>query len=388
VRPAGTSSANPILARWKDDTDDRSIDLRGAADGSLELHLSSDGVAETAISSEAGALQAGVTQEVVATYDGSAGTASLWLDGVEVASTSSAPASLFDPDLKFAMGRSMHGGSWDYLNGGVALARGFSESLADSKIPRAKRQTDVYAVHVRGEGQQLPPDEIPGLQLWLRGDEGIYQDTSASTPADSAGDPVALWQDQSDGQSYDLSQSDDGARPVLQRREDGSLYVDFDGSSQYLQQASSIVNGSQNRTIFIKGRYKGSDLEDQPVNQGHGGYAGGAILVTGESGIRVWGGNRLWENDPFTSRGVLSVILEGSTTLDLSAYLDGSLATPTSEAEENIDTASDFFWLGARTNSSDGTTDKFSPGEIESVLLYDRALPKAERQQVERYLGA
>jgi hypothetical protein len=52
------------------------------------------------------------------------------------------------------------------------------------------------------------------------------------------------------------------------------------------------------------------------------------------------------------------------------------------------DTAGEFFWPGANAGDSSGTVDDYTPGEIESVLLYDRALPKAERQQVESYLGA
>jgi hypothetical protein len=35
-----------------------------------------------------------------------------------------------------------------------------------------------------------------------------------------------------------------------------------------------------------------------------------------------------------------------------------------------------------------GAVNRYGPAEIESVLLYDRALPDEERGQVEQYLGA
>lgn len=266
-----------------------------------------------------------------------------------------------------------------------AMAEVASEGEAGHVTAVAREGVEGEKGHVTA-GSLWLPTRLEGLRLWLRADEGVYQDTAAGTPADSVGDPVALWQDQSDGQSYDLSQSDSAARPVLQRRGDGSPYVDLDGSSQYLQQASSIVSGSQNRTIFIRGRGKDS-VGRRLVSQGHGDYDGGAFLVTNESGVRVYSGYRLWTDDPFTSRSVLSVILTGDQTTDLSAYLDGALLSPTNTNPQSIDTASEFFWLGANAGGSSGTIDDFTPGEIESVLLYDRALSHPERRLVERYLA-
>jgi len=229
------------------------------------------------------------------------------------------------------------------------------------------------------------PDDLKGLKLWLRPGVRIFQDLSASVPADSVGDPVALWEDQSGG-DFDLSQGDSTARPVLQRRGDGTPFVKTDGTSQYLEQASSLTGGSQNRTLFIKGLSTDAVSNNPILNQGYSGFSGETFSLTNETGVRVGGGNRIWGNDPFTSRGVLSIILDGTGTLDLVAYLDGSLLTPTNSNAQSIDTASEWFWLGARADNAAGDVADYGAVEIESVLLYNRALPGDERQQVEEYL--
>ena len=53
------------------------------------------------------------------------------------------------------------------------------------------------------------------LVLWLRSDQGVYQDTAGTTPATTSSDPVARWDDLS-GWDHHATQADSGRLPALQ----------------------------------------------------------------------------------------------------------------------------------------------------------------------------
>src|SRR5690606_37871378 len=54
----------------------------------------------------------------------------------------------------------------------------------------------------------LPPGplSVPDLALWLRADDGLYQDAAKTTPATAEGHPVGAWEDRS-GHGRDVTQA-------------------------------------------------------------------------------------------------------------------------------------------------------------------------------------
>jgi hypothetical protein len=95
----------------------------------------------------------------------------------------------------------------------------------------------------RGQTQNVlvrfAPPSIPGLKLWLRADQDVWQDDL--TPAAQSDDPVALWKDQS-GLGHNLTQSNGTKLLSLQLNARGRLpSVSSDGLTQYLQTSGLLL---------------------------------------------------------------------------------------------------------------------------------------------------
>lgn len=97
-----------------------------------------------------------------------------------------------------------------------------------------------------------PLDLTPSL--WLSADSLIYTDDGATTPATADGNVIAVWKDKS-GNGYDVSQTDNGMRPVLKLGANGingKPAIKFDGSNDRLTRSvANWLSTDNTGTIFI-----------------------------------------------------------------------------------------------------------------------------------------
>lgn len=126
------------------------------------------------------------------------------------------------------------------FNGGIDSRRIIGEDLR------------LLYPYFRHRGGAFTPLSIPGLQLWLKADAGLYQERTgvgATTPASSDSDPVGSWLDQS-GQGFHCTASADSVRPTLKLAiQNGLPVVRFDGVDDLLQSAS--ITGLPAITLFL-----------------------------------------------------------------------------------------------------------------------------------------
>lgn len=93
------------------------------------------------------------------------------------------------------------------------------------------------------------PSSIPGLQLWLDADRGLFTDSGATAPVASDGDVVGTWQDQS-GNNNDFIQTTAAKKPLYKTSQiNGKDIVRFDGADDLL--IASNFNSALEGSIFI-----------------------------------------------------------------------------------------------------------------------------------------
>ncbi len=142
---------------------------------------------------------------------------------------------------------------------------------------------------------------------------------------------------------------------------------------------SRLPIGSENRTISVwcKTSNTGTgDLGNCMIGWGtSGGGAGHQFYFSIENNeitVRVNSGLRKWTASGAANgkRHHFAVVLDGTNTSDLVAYMDGVLLSVSSTTARTIDTDDANGTIGSKP---DPTTDANFNGDIESVSVYDRA---------------
>lgn len=102
--------------------------------------------------------------------------------------------------------------------------------------------------------QILPfsPDDLTGLQIWVKADGTLWQDSARTVPAVANNDPIGCWDDAS-GNGVNLLQATAGARPLYKTGiQNGLPGVQFDGTNDFLMAAvSPLITLPALFTIFI-----------------------------------------------------------------------------------------------------------------------------------------
>ncbi len=216
---------------------------------------------------------------------------------------------------------------------------------------------------------QLNISRIPalGMHLWLRTDTGI-------TPATRVG----AWADQS-GQGRDATMTAAVRQPFYAPGlASGWPVVRFTGAESLA--FSSVVTPTM-YSIFVVGRNTNS-AETFGVILGPGGNSpnnqlrwenGTAVLVTGTGNATPTTTSTIGDTRVFHS---LLVRYDGTTQ---SVYRDGGLVS-------SLRFAATLPWIFASLGSF--YSSDFLKGDIAEVLIYDRALPEADRLAVNAYLRA
>lgn len=99
--------------------------------------------------------------------------------------------------------------------------------------------------------RSILPDAVPGLQLWLRADAGVYQDSAGTTPAAADGDPVGRWADQS-GNGKHATQGTAAKRPTWKTNQlNGLPSVRGDGVDDHLRSTLDLTGVSVCRIFAV-----------------------------------------------------------------------------------------------------------------------------------------
>jgi hypothetical protein len=214
------------------------------------------------------------------------------------------------------------------------------------------------------------PDDVPagGLKLWLAGDGLDGADGSA----------VSLWGDQS-GAGNDAVQTTASAQPQLVADgRHGNPVVRFDGSTDWLSTAGP-VSSSRQYTVFAMSTL--GTAASGPFYNGNS-AADGYGLYRGNGGLYglVHGGVQFLNYGPVQETGFqLDEAVRGEAGT-VSYYVNGEQSGSAIAAAPNP--ASGASYVGAVNPFTGG----FFGGDLAEVLVYDRGLSDAERQQVEDYL--
>ncbi|GAC1475653.1 MAG: hypothetical protein NVSMB9_28560 [Isosphaeraceae bacterium] len=223
------------------------------------------------------------------------------------------------------------------------------------------------------------PSDIPGLNLWLKGDAGLFTDIAKTTPATN-GTAVAVWADQS-GNLRDASQSTAGARPVLRStRYNGFPAVQFDGVSQTLL-TSVLPQSTIPYTMICALQVDDTSGSRCLVYNGAGGSGYGFYVKSPNRTVAHQGSSLFYDSfsNATLTREIWSAV---EANPGLSFYV-GGVAHVSSGTATDIAPAGTAFTLGAFNNP--GPTE-YGAVTIAEVLLWPTALSNTDRGNVETYL--
>jgi hypothetical protein len=254
------------------------------------------------------------------------------------------------------------------------------------------------------------PRSISGLALWLDASDGstLFQNSDGTVPATATGAPVGYWGDKS-GNNRHVTQATAGDRPTVAAVSvNGRRCIDFDGTSDNIWAAPGPT--SDNLTALCVYRY--DTLGGIAFDFTHQGDITNAIRTESSGflnslGLQVAGvgsilhrldSTRAFVSDQTARSSATSAYAAGRVAL---SSLSASFGAVTTGRYGGVDGASlsettrfnGGAWsavsLASRRNSATVATGSvFMDGQICEIVLYERNLPVAERQRVERYLAS
>lgn len=231
-------------------------------------------------------------------------------------------------------------------------------------------------------------DRLPyaaNLALWLRADLGTYQDTAATTPAASDGDPVARWNDQS-GAGLSAQQGASGARPVLKLNIlNGRPVLRFDGSNDRLQVASIGLPAHFTLFLVIDANTQNMLVEHSPdLNSYDGFYLYGQNFHASAVRRGAVPANLNSVNvSPGWPTANWSIIVQRFDGAHLLRRNGSTLSTTvTNSGSISNTTLNDSLNLCARSGGS-----LASSADVAELVIYAEALAAANYQAVESYLN-
>jgi hypothetical protein len=299
-------------------------------------------------------------------------TLSAWVDGVALSTSSVADIPIQTAGNGTVGGWTAAAAGGNNFSGDIAEIIVYGRDLSSSEQQAVEQY--LTAKYFASNGTE--PDTIAGLQLWL---------DATNLNGLSAGSAVDSWPDSSSS-GHLVTQTSTTNQPTYDPAAlNGHPAVHFDGTNDYLSLPANVVAGSQARTVVWVARPSETGNKGL-IDLGQGSTTGSAFLVTPEHGVRVMGGNRLWNpGAPTTAPSIGVVILNGGTTTsNLSAWVNGIPLTPAGTTSVQISTSGPGA-VGAWSVSPVGPNN--FAGDIGELLVYDRALSAVEREMLVQSLA-
>lgn len=239
-----------------------------------------------------------------------------------------------------------------------------------------------------GPGGVGTTDGSSTLEMWLRGDRGVFSDAACSTTA-SGGGNAGCWHDQS-GNDYHPTQATGGNQPVYQTGLiNGQPALRFDGSDDYLQKAwESDLNPA---TFSVYGLWQttgGAGTNRSPLTSRNTSPARGWNFYADlEDSWEFWTGTGSDWSTLGTTVATLDqwVLLNGTYDGTIQAiYADGALDQSLTRSYAQNTSAP----LHVGAGYGGGSTSYYFLGDIAEVTVYSEAHNDVERTLIENYLSA
>lgn len=248
-------------------------------------------------------------------------------------------------------------------------------------------------------GGGFSPAQLAGLVLWLDADDAatLFQDAARSTPVASDGDPVGGWTDKGSGTYHALQAT--AAKRATNRPSavNGRGAVEFDGTDDFLTVTRMAGRfGSGFSFVMVMRIFEGQPVDfkrpfGSRVVSPRQAYFDFLLSSTGSLVQVMWADHVSYQQTMVSlpagdsGHGVLTCVATPGAAM--SCYANGSLTGTTSIAGAtwgNIAGAtSETPLIGAIAN---GASDiGHCACQFAELLIYNRPLGSAERQQVEQY---
>lgn len=282
------------------------------------------------------------------------------------------------------------GGDWNFYvdSDGTQYVNGGEEAW-DNNFYQSSEGNLEFGRIIQASSIDDPAD-ITGLELWLRADAGTLQ-SSGGSAADSDGDPVGEWEDQS-GNGIDFTQSTASSKPTLKLDMiNKQPLIRFDGSNDDLSRQSDWLSGAQG-AVFMVGMDQGGR---SPLSLGFSASTNqymvfyydfnesiGLIQRESDTNDRIYGDDTYEDNVPLLG-------MWSSTGSSYHFRLNGEDQDLTVEAGSNSgdwfgDTTIQNWWLGRQTN---GFGTNYFEVDIAEIVIYNSYLSSSDISDVESYLG-
>ncbi|MFP4468599.1 MAG: DUF2341 domain-containing protein [Bacteroidales bacterium] len=270
----------------------------------------------------------------------------------------------------------------------------------------------LYTIEASGSGLdpaihdiEIVDDFKLGMLLWLKGDEGTYQDTGGNTPASSQGEAIREWHDQS-GNNRVFSTSgtpptlETGAtalnnRPAIRFAGTGDELVDEDGDS--------YINGLNEFTIFFviksdrtdtdRGFWHTKDPDDLDdiftIRYDQAGFFADPAPVNNVK-LGILDNDQQNQIESYsdvqvTDGQIVMVHWKSGEAYDL--FVDGIVNNPSLLYDPPTGSLFGATKALIGKSSKDDNNNSSWDGLIGEVILYDRLLSRQEREQTEDYLS-
>lgn len=236
-----------------------------------------------------------------------------------------------------------------------------------------------------GQSRRGLATSFSALSLFSGGEKGVifdpspdtcFTDTGGTTPA-GVGDAVAFMLDTS-GNGNHATAADDTRKPILKQDASGKYYLDFDGSTNFLEFTNGVLGSSDHTVIYAA---HGATETETVINLGNIGTPYSHRSFSTEIGLRITGGAETYNNKN-TTLAIVTHILTGTLTTDNRAYRNGVELAPVSENAGST-----------LTTTSEGHIGQGSVGAVSDISFYgaaviNRAATDTERHQSEDYFRA
>lgn len=226
----------------------------------------------------------------------------------------------------------------------------------------------AYIQQQRKNSSSVPsfsPSDISGLVLWLRDDQGVFQDTVGGLVSTN-GDPVGAWEDQS-GQGNHVTQTG-VARPTLTA---GGL--DFNGG----QWLDGPLSSSQPATIIARVEFDalstGAFQAVWDAQQASNRWFLSADSNTDE--LLIFAGSLVNSSTVSASESTLTTVINGASSI---LYRDGSIIGAGNTGSNILSN----FRIGNNRALTGALT-----GQIKHILAYNKVLTAQERADVEQWIS-
>jgi hypothetical protein len=231
---------------------------------------------------------------------------------------------------------------------------------------------------IRGRtgGQRFDPSKLPGLQLWLRADRGLYQDSALTTPAVADGDPVGGWKDQS-GQGRHATQATAAARPTLVLGPTGlggQRALLFDGVDDQLLLGDLSAGFPSAGTLFYL-YAQGGGTGRFTVFDHNNGANNSLTRFDGAGYFGMWRTARI-DTYP-ASMGATQIVTVVSSSSLYQVYKNNTAQTAQAAS----------YQAGTNYRIVPSVGGNVFVGHLPEILAYSRQLTGTEISQVNRYLG-